>query len=524
MPDSVKDTKPVGPYTSFAACVAANQDKDDPEAYCAAIENAQDDKETGKMNPELEALKALLAHDPKGERKYFAGGAIKAIDEDSGEADIVASTGALDRDREVVEPEGMVLPKPRRVPLVSSHGYGDLRKHIGDVPRVRIDKAAAEIVARPRWFVSMGNPEADWGFQLARMGVAAFSIGFIPLEWVDADLSDEKVFEKVRDGKMPLRRFTKWELAEISQVIVPSNRGAVQRMVEAGIMTQDQMTAIKFIEIKDEPMSAEAQVAFDKALENWKAKAAEQATCLVDEAAMTDEQKREAERSRHDCPEGHVFNPDTGKCEKKAAEPEPAKGKVPEPATAPVFDILKLFEQAAKKQSDGRELSQAEKAAIVAYNARKQFPCPFPFAGVTECISRFEGENRIADPGAFCAEWERSCGERASTSDLKAAVVIEVKFEEHVLPKLEEALVSHDLKVDARVQAKIKEMLDEFNKALDTRIAEVAKQAVASAFGPDSAAHTATTDIIYAVTTGVKPYVDQMIQRAKGNVDFWPSA
>lgn len=29
---------PVGQYADFAACVAANQDKDDPAAYCAAIE------------------------------------------------------------------------------------------------------------------------------------------------------------------------------------------------------------------------------------------------------------------------------------------------------------------------------------------------------------------------------------------------------------------------------------------------------------------------------------------------------
>lgn len=29
---------PFGPFESFAACVAANQDKDDPEAYCAALE------------------------------------------------------------------------------------------------------------------------------------------------------------------------------------------------------------------------------------------------------------------------------------------------------------------------------------------------------------------------------------------------------------------------------------------------------------------------------------------------------
>jgi hypothetical protein len=31
---------PFGPYSSFESCVKSNQDKDDPEAYCASIEEA----------------------------------------------------------------------------------------------------------------------------------------------------------------------------------------------------------------------------------------------------------------------------------------------------------------------------------------------------------------------------------------------------------------------------------------------------------------------------------------------------
>jgi hypothetical protein len=33
---------PVGKYPDFAACVADNQDKDDPEAYCASLEKGAD--------------------------------------------------------------------------------------------------------------------------------------------------------------------------------------------------------------------------------------------------------------------------------------------------------------------------------------------------------------------------------------------------------------------------------------------------------------------------------------------------
>ncbi len=165
----------------------------------------------------------------------------KQVFEDDGEADIVISTSAIDRDREVVRPEGMKIFKPKRIPLVASHAYGDLRKHIGEIKRVKAE--GEDIVARARYFIELGNGEADWGWTLVKLGVPAYSIGFKPFKWEDANLEDEKVLERVRAGKEPLRTFTEWELLEVSHVIVPSQREAVLRevaeAVTKGVIDQD---------------------------------------------------------------------------------------------------------------------------------------------------------------------------------------------------------------------------------------------------------------------------------------------
>lgn len=40
---------PIGPYENFAACVADNQDKDDPDAYCASLEKQERRGALGKI-------------------------------------------------------------------------------------------------------------------------------------------------------------------------------------------------------------------------------------------------------------------------------------------------------------------------------------------------------------------------------------------------------------------------------------------------------------------------------------------
>ena len=159
----------------------------------------------------------------------------KQVYEDSHEVDVVASSAAIDRDREVLRPEGMRLAKPKRLPLVASHGYTDLRKQIGEVVRIKAD--GEEVPARVRYFAEMGNGEADWGWTLVKLGVAAYSVAFKPnpAKIEEADLDDEKVAEQVRAGKKPLRTFHEWEVVELSHVIVPSQRESVQREVAEAV-------------------------------------------------------------------------------------------------------------------------------------------------------------------------------------------------------------------------------------------------------------------------------------------------
>ncbi|MBU2346649.1 MAG: HK97 family phage prohead protease, partial [Gammaproteobacteria bacterium] len=145
---------------------------------------------------------------------------IKSANEETGEIDMLIpmSTASIDRDGESIDPMGWKksLPAFRKRPiLLSSHNYGDLRKQIGEFTRI---KATPEgLFAKPKYYVNEGNEEADWAFKLASRGVAAYSVGFMPVKWEDGD-----------GEKEPRRTYTEQELLEISHVTVPSNRDAIQ--------------------------------------------------------------------------------------------------------------------------------------------------------------------------------------------------------------------------------------------------------------------------------------------------------
>jgi len=145
---------------------------------------------------------------------------VKGVNADEGTLDMLipVSTASVDRDGEVVEPLAFkkTLPKFMKHPvLVSSHDYRDLTSQIGEWTKLKITDAGVE--GKPKYYINEGNEQADWGFKLASKGMAAFSIGFIPKEWVDGD-----------GVKEPRRTYKEVELLEISQVIVPSNRDAIQ--------------------------------------------------------------------------------------------------------------------------------------------------------------------------------------------------------------------------------------------------------------------------------------------------------
>ncbi len=148
---------------------------------------------------------------------------IKEVKPETGEIEMMIplSTNSIDRDGEVIEPAAFkkVIPRFMKHPvLVASHNYGDLTKQIGEWTKLRITENGLE--GRPKYYVNEGNPEADWAFNLASKGRAAFSVGFIP----DLDSIEEG------DGRKTPRRTYKnlADLLEISQCIIPSNREAIQ--------------------------------------------------------------------------------------------------------------------------------------------------------------------------------------------------------------------------------------------------------------------------------------------------------
>lgn len=162
---------------------------------------------------------------------------IKAGDEE-GVIDMLIpmSTGSVDRHGESIDPKGWkkyLKAFKKRAIMLSSHGYGSLQNQIGEFLDLQVVEEG--LFARPKYYINQGNPEADWGHFIATKGKAAFSVGFIPIKWVDSD---------GKDGK-PTRKFTEQELIEISQVTVPSNRDAIQ-----GLQAKSEDPVIK--EIIDE--------------------------------------------------------------------------------------------------------------------------------------------------------------------------------------------------------------------------------------------------------------------------------
>lgn len=149
---------------------------------------------------------------------------IKSVDTENRIVDAIVSTKKVDRDGDVIMPDAfskrIKVYKDHPV-LLSSHSYYNLKSQIGEAVGVKITDAGLEV--KFKYYTGEGNDQADWGFNLAQKGIAAFSIGFMGMEY-------EWIKEKDKDGveRVTGRKYTDVELLEISQVLVPSNRGALQ--------------------------------------------------------------------------------------------------------------------------------------------------------------------------------------------------------------------------------------------------------------------------------------------------------
>lgn len=161
--------------------------------------------------------------------KYFDGGEVKSIDEQNHIVRAVVSSDSVDRYGDIVLPDAFkstVDAYLKHPVLLSSHSYYSLTDQIGRAKAVHINANNVEVDFE--YFVGKGNPEADWGWELAKKGVAGWSIGFMANKYeniMDAD-------NKFATG----RKFTDIELLEISQVLIPANRDAIQNDFNAADM------------------------------------------------------------------------------------------------------------------------------------------------------------------------------------------------------------------------------------------------------------------------------------------------
>ena len=156
--------------------------------------------------------------------KFFAG-KIRSVDEVTKTAEVVISDETVDRYKEIVKVESFVKTKKefmKHPVLLSSHAYRGLMMQIGQFVKLTVDSVNKEVVGKIEYFVGLGNAEADWAFELAKKGVAAFSIGFIPKKWTEYD-------EETRMKTGAYGEYIDIELLEVSQVLIPANPSCLQK-------------------------------------------------------------------------------------------------------------------------------------------------------------------------------------------------------------------------------------------------------------------------------------------------------
>jgi len=160
-------------------------------------------------------------------RRVFSG-EIRAIDLERKTIEVVMSDESIDRYEEVILMSAYkkaIKQFARHAVLLSSHRYGDLRNQIGQWEKLWIEDK--KLIGRAKYYVGEGNPEADWGFKLAEKGIAAYSVGFIPLKVKDTPYDEWK--EAKEKGKtIPRRYYEELDLLETSQVLIPANANALQ--------------------------------------------------------------------------------------------------------------------------------------------------------------------------------------------------------------------------------------------------------------------------------------------------------
>jgi HK97 family phage prohead protease len=159
--------------------------------------------------------------------KHLSFGICKASDVNEDERTVVAiiSTGAIDRDSEVLSPKGIILDDFVKNPVVPwSHNTSE--PPIGKA--LWIKKGTKRITAKVK-FAMTERAEEVW--QLFKGGfLNAFSVGFRPLAGHRPTPDDIKKNPDLADARFI---FDSWELLEFSVVTVPANAEALATAIKS---------------------------------------------------------------------------------------------------------------------------------------------------------------------------------------------------------------------------------------------------------------------------------------------------
>ena len=140
----------------------------------------------------------------------------------------VISTGAIDRDKEVLLPKGLDTENYMKNPVVMwAHDYSDM-----PIGKARyIDKKRKEIVAQVEF---ADSEKANEVYELFKGGfLKAFSVGFI-IKKSHAPTPDE--IKKTPEWAVVYRVIDEWELLEFSAVPVPANPEALATAVKSATL------------------------------------------------------------------------------------------------------------------------------------------------------------------------------------------------------------------------------------------------------------------------------------------------
>ena len=153
-------------------------------------------------------------------KKQFLIGDVKSIDE-KGVFQVIASTADVDRDGEVIDPQGWDLDNYMKNPIILwAHNYTDLPIGVAE----KIEKSETGLIIKGKFASKEANPKAEQVRRLYEEGIQkAVSVGFIPRE---------------RDGNND-RLITKAELLELSFVPVPANPNALALAVSKGFKDEE---------------------------------------------------------------------------------------------------------------------------------------------------------------------------------------------------------------------------------------------------------------------------------------------